>query len=164
MAVSQTQLGNFLDFIASTHVIQNLPVGLKSVNLLTKEVITVPNVIRMMVPESTVKQYLVYSRKSGLTTLSRSTLVRILNDCSASVRKSLQGLDYISCAASQAFDDLHDVASRVGDLFMGMTWARKQKEQLKSAKRYLKGDFKVTFKTTLVCVYKKNRNNTRLNN
>ena len=63
-----------------------------------------------------------------------------------------------------AFDDLHDVVTRLGDSFMGMTWARKQKERLKSAKRYLKGDFKVNFKITLVCVYNKNRNNTRLHN
>ena len=164
MAVSQTQLDHFLDFITSTHVIQDLPFGQKSIKLSTKEVITVPNVIRMMVPESIVKQYLAYSSESGFTTLSRSTLLRILNVCSASVRKSLQGLDYISCAGSQAFDDLHDVVNRLGDSFMGMTWARKQKEQLKSAKRYLKGDFKVNFKITLVCVYKKNRNNTRLHN
>lgn len=86
--------------------------------------------------------------------------MRILNVCSASVRKSLQGLDYISCASSQAFEDVHDVVNRLGDSFMGMTWARKQKERLKSGKRYLKGDFNVNFKITLVCVYKKNRNNT----
>ena len=66
----------------------------------------------------------------------------------------------ISCAGSQAFEDVHDVVNRLGDSFMGMTWARKQKERLKSGKRYLKGDFNVNFKITLVCVYKKNRNNT----
>ena len=98
MAVSQTQLDHFLDFITSTHVIQDLPFGQKSIKLSTKEVITVPNVIRMLVPESIVKQYLAYSRESGFTTLSRTILLRILNVCSASVRKSLQGLDYISCA------------------------------------------------------------------
>ena len=56
MAVSQTQLDHFLDFITSTHVIRDLPFGQKSINLSTKEVITVPNVIRVMVPESIVKQ------------------------------------------------------------------------------------------------------------
>ena len=98
MGVSQTQLDHFLDFITSTHVIQDVPFGQKSIKLSTKDVITVPNVIRMMVPESIVKQYLAYSTKSGFTTLSRSTLLRNLDVCSASVRKSLQGLDYISCA------------------------------------------------------------------
>ena len=164
MAVFQSQLDHFLDFITSTHVIQDLPFGQKSIKLSTKEVITVPNVIRMMVPESIVKQYLAYSCESGFTTLSRSKLLRILNVCSASVRTSLQGLDYIRCAGSQAFDDLHDVVNRLGDSFMGMTWARKQKERLQSAKRYLKGEFKLNFTKTLVYVYKKNRNNTRPHN
>ena len=34
------------------------------------------------------------------------------------------------------------------DEFMGMTWAREQKERLKSAKRYLKVDLKVKLKKT----------------
>ncbi|CAH3170329.1 unnamed protein product [Porites lobata] len=143
MAVSQTQLDHFLDFITSTHVIQDLPFAQKSIKLSTKEVIRVLTVIRMMVPESIVKQYFAYSSESGFTTLSRTILLRILNVCAASVRKSLQGLDYISCASSQAFEDVHDVVNRLGDSFMGMTWARKQKERLKSGKRYLKGDFNV---------------------
>ena len=70
--------------------------------------------------------------------MSRTILLRILTVCSASVRKSLQGLDYISSAVGQAFDDLAEVVNRLGDKFMGMTWAREQKERLKSAKRYLK--------------------------
>ena len=146
MAVSQTQLDHFLDFITSPHVIQDLPFGEKSIKLSTKEIITVPNVIRMIIPESIVKQYLTYSKECGFTPLSRRTLLRILTICSASVRKSLQGLDYISSAGSQAFDDLADVVNRLGDEFMGMTWAREQKERLKSAKRYLKVDFKVKSK------------------
>ena len=70
MAVSQTQLDHFLDFITSTHVIQDLPFAQKSIKLSTKEVIRVLNVIRMMVLESIVKQYFAYSSESGFTTLS----------------------------------------------------------------------------------------------
>ena len=143
MAVSQTQLDHFLDFITSSHAIQNLPFGKKSIKLSTKEIITVPNVLRLMIPEYIVKQYLNYSEECGVTTLSRRTLLRILTVCSPSERKSLQALDYTSSAGGQAFDDLADVVNRLGDEFMGMTWARKQKERLKSAKRHLKVDFKV---------------------
>ena len=74
-------------------------------------------------------QYLTYSKECGFTPLSRRTLLRILTVGSASVRKSLQGLDYISSAGSQAFDDLADVVNRLGDEVMGMTWAREQKER-----------------------------------
>ena len=52
------QLDHFLDFITSPRVIQDLPFREKSIKLSSKEVITVPNVIRVMVPESIVKKYL----------------------------------------------------------------------------------------------------------
>ena len=86
MAVSQTQLDHFLDFITSPHVIQDLPFGEKSIKLSTKEIITVPNVIRLMIREYIVKKYLTYSEECGFTPLSRRTLMRILTVCSACVR------------------------------------------------------------------------------
>ena len=96
MAVPQAKLDHFLDFITSPLIIQDLPFGEKSIKLSSKEVITVPNVVRLMIPESIAAQYQAYAEECGLTPLSRSTLLRILSVCSASVRKSLQSLDYIS--------------------------------------------------------------------
>ena len=104
----------------------------------TSEVVTVPNVIRMLIPESIVKQYLAYAEESNFTLLSRRTLLKVLSVCAASTRKTLQGLDYISSAGAQAFEDLTDVAKRLEDHLMGMTWAKEQRERLMSAKRYLK--------------------------
>jgi hypothetical protein len=85
-----------LDFITSSHLMQDLPFGEKSITLSSKGVIKVPNVVRLLIPESIVKQYQAYTKERGFTPLSRSTLLRILSVCAASVRKSLQGLDYIS--------------------------------------------------------------------
>lgn len=141
--VSPTQLDHFLDFITSPHVIQDLPFGEKTIKLSTHEVVTVPNVIRMLIPESIVRQYLAYAEESKFTPLSRRTLLNILSVCAASTRKSLQGLDYISAAGAQAFEDLINVTERLEDHLMGMTWAREQRERLVSAKRYLKSDYKV---------------------
>ena len=66
----------------------------------------------------------------------------------ASVRKSLQGLDYITASGSKAFNELENVTDKLGELGMGMSWAKQQKQQLKLAKRYLKSDYKV--RTTLI--------------
>ena len=96
MAVPQAKLDHFLDFITSSLIIQDLPFGVKSIKLSSKEVITVPNVVRLMIPESIATQYQTYAEECGLTPLSRSTLMRLLSVCSASVLKSLQGLHYIS--------------------------------------------------------------------
>ena len=142
--VSPTQVNHFLDFITSPHVIQDLPFGERSIKLSTNEVVTVPNVIQMLIPESTVKQYLAFAEESNFTPLSSRTLLNILSVCATSTRKSLQGLDYISSAGAQAFDELINVVERLGDNLMGMTWAREQKERLMSSKRCLKSDYKVT--------------------
>ena len=58
--------------------------------------------------------------------MSRSTLLQILRICSASTRKSLQGLDYISSSGAQAFEDLQGIAHMLGEKGMGLTWAKRQ--------------------------------------
>ena len=41
------------------------------------------------------------------------------------------------------FLDLESVAERLGEMDMGMSWAKEKKEHLKKCKRYLKSDYKV---------------------
>ena len=100
MAVPQAKLDHFLDFITSPQIIQDLPFSEKCIKLSSKEVITMPNVICLMITESIATQYQTYAKKCGLTPLSRSTLLRIISVCSVTVRKSVQGLDYISATVS----------------------------------------------------------------
>ena len=47
-----------------------------------------------MIPKRIVTQYTQHCSEKNYKPFSRSTLLRILSECSASVRKSLQGLDY----------------------------------------------------------------------
>ena len=49
--------------------------------------------------------------------MSRSTLCRILNVCPATVRKSLQGIDYLAAEGAKAFDDLENVVEKLGDIY-----------------------------------------------
>ena len=48
------------------HVIKEIPFGEKSIRLSTNEVVTVPNIIRMLIPESIVRQYLAYAEESNV--------------------------------------------------------------------------------------------------
>ena len=84
----------------------------------------------MLIPEYIDRQYLAYSEECNFKPLSRRALLNILSVCCASVRKSLQGLDCISSAGAETFDDLCDVVQRLGDSFMGMSWAKEQSELL----------------------------------
>ena len=102
-----------------------------------------PNVVRTVIPERIVQQYNLFCSEAGFVPMGRSTLLRILNVCSASVRNSLQGLDYFTAQGAKAFDDLENVEELGDDCGMGLSWAKEKKAQLKAAKRYMKGDYKV---------------------
>jgi len=143
MSVSTGKIDHFIVFITSPHIIQDLPFGGKTIKLSTNEQVRVPNVIRLIIPERIVQQYQLYCQESSFTPLSRSTLLRILRVCAASVRKSLQGLDYISSTGAQAFEDLCGVVEKLGDIGQGVVWAKRQQDNLKTSKRYLKSDYKV---------------------
>ena len=92
MHFSTSQVDHFIAFITSGHIIQDLHFGERTITLSSRETIKVPNVIRTIVPERIVKQYFAYCDEAGFKPLSRSTLLHVLNVCSASVRTSLQGL------------------------------------------------------------------------
>ena len=116
LRVNHAKLEHFISFITSPHIIQDVPFGEKIIKLSTGEAITTPNVIRTMIPERIVQQNQQYSSETSFTCLSRSTLHRILNVCSASTRKSLQGLDNFSAQGSQAFDDLAKLVDKLVEL------------------------------------------------
>ena len=138
------QLDHFLGFISSPHLVQDLPFGEKYLQLSSGQTITVPNVIRTMIPERITMQYTQYCAESNFKPLSRSTMIRILTECSASVRKSLQGLDYFAAEGAKAFDDLGFIVQEISLLRSdGAEWATMMQDSLKAGKLYLKGDFKV---------------------
>ena len=139
------KLDHFLAFISSTRVVQDLPFGEKTLKLSGSE-IKIPNVVRNSIPEQVVKQYQSYCVETGFNSpLSRSSLCRILDVCSASVRTSLQGLDYFSAEGAKSFEDLMAAVDKLGDVYgCGLSWAKEQTRKLKVAKRYLKGDYKVS--------------------
>jgi hypothetical protein len=137
------QLDHFLDFITSPHLVQDLPFGTKQLKLSTGEVIEVPNVIRTMIPQRIVKQYQQYCKEINFEPFSERTMLRVLSECSASVRKSLQGLDYFAAEGAQAFDNLMAVVRQISELGADKTWETLTTESLKAAKMYLKGDYKV---------------------
>ena len=139
MYIAPEKFDHFLSFITSTHIIQDLPFGEKTLKLSTNTEIKVPNVVRSLIPEHIVLHYLSYCSDVGFVPMSRSTLLKVLSVCSASTRKSLHGLDYVSAAGAKAFDELEEVINKLRDNYgKGFTWAKVQKEKLHLAKRYLK--------------------------
>ena len=94
MRIEHSKLDHFITFITSSHIVQDLPYGEKILKLSTGEILKIPNVIRSMVPQRICKQYQQYCHETGFEPMGERTLLRILDECSASIRKTLQGLDY----------------------------------------------------------------------
>ncbi|KAK3728998.1 hypothetical protein QZH41_002239 [Actinostola sp. cb2023] len=109
LRIDRTKLDHFFSFITSPHLVHDLPFGEKNLKLSSGRIIVVPNVIRTMIPQRIVTQYQQYCSENDFESFSERTMLRILSQCRASVRKSLQGLDYFAAEGSRAFDDLSQV-------------------------------------------------------
>lgn len=128
MYVAPGQLSHFLNFIISAHIIQDLPFGEKKLKLSSNEELTIPNVIRTVIPAHIISQYEGLCSEEGFKPMGRSTLYKVLHVCSASVRKSLQGLDYVSAEGAKAFEELELAAEKLGDnCGLGLSWAKEKK-------------------------------------
>ena len=66
-----------------------------------------------MIPQRIVQQYTAFCQETGFLPFSKRTTLRILPECSASVRKSLLGLDSYAAEGAHAFDDLAGVVENI---------------------------------------------------
>ena len=128
MQVDSSQLDHFLTFITS---------------LSSGELLETPNVIRTMIPQRIVRQYQQYCEETDFKPFGPTTMLRILSACCATVRKSLQGLDYIAAEGAKAFDDLCHVVARLEECGLETHVGGDCQKTLKAAKQYLKSDYKV---------------------
>ena len=105
--------------------------------------IEIPNVICTLIPQRIARQYKQYCDETGFKPFSERTMLRILAECKASVRKSLQGLDYFAAEGARAFEDLDSLVCQLSELELGKESDAFDAKSLKAAKLYLKGNFKV---------------------
>ena len=150
MKVDFAKVDHFLNFITSPHFVQDMPFGERMLRLSTGEVMKTPNIVRMLIPERITQQYFQFCAKTEFTPMSKRTLLRVLYVCSASVRKSLQRLDNFSAQGNKAFEDLCETVDRIADQAKSQAWAKETKQALRSAKQYLRADYKVRLRNSLI--------------
>jgi hypothetical protein len=115
------QLEHFIEFIVSPHICTDLPFGEKELHLSTGETLLIPLTIRNLAPQRIITQYYKYCEeyyKNTFRPLGQSTLFSILNECTASMRRSLQGLDSFSAEGTTAFDLLLSIVEGLSTLGM----------------------------------------------
>ena len=98
-----------------------------------------------MIPQRITEQYTQFCNENDVKPLSGSTIHRILSVCGATVRKSLQGLDYFAAEGGKAFDDLSGIVDKLAIHGADINWVSYCKIALRSGKSYIKSYFKVRF-------------------
>ena len=142
--VDISTLEHFLDFITSSHVIQDMPFGTKKLKLSSGEEFEIPNVIRLMIPSRLVRQYQQFCKENNYQPLGYSTLMKVLSkSCIASVRRCLQGLDNFVSEGSKGFDELIKILDELEKLGYPHDDVKRLTTSLREGRQYLKGDFKV---------------------
>lgn len=82
-----------------------------------------------------------YNLLNYYTILGESTMYKILSECSAAVRKSVEGVDYYVAEAGEAFRELENIVNQIPMNNDG----KETIENLLKAKHYLKTDYKVSY-------------------
>ena len=140
--LNPVKINHFVNFIASANFIQDVAYGTKELKLDSGEKITIPNVIRTILPSRIIQQYISYCQETEFKPASERKLYRIIDVCAASKQKSLQGLDYFLTEGAQAFESLERAIIVLEESGACSMWGKEAKTTLKEAKRYLKTDFK----------------------
>ena len=112
---------------------QDPPFGPKTLKFSSGQLVKVPNVIQTTIPQRIARQHTQYCTKTGSKAFRKlMMLLHVLNECKASTRKSLQGLDYFVAEGVPAFNELEGLVLQPGELG----------KSFKVAKFYLKGNFR----------------------
>ncbi|KAK3725260.1 hypothetical protein QZH41_001293 [Actinostola sp. cb2023] len=141
--IDVVKVDDFIDFISRPDMLQDVAFGTKTLKLDSGERIIIPSVIRTMIPSRIIEQYITYCKEHNFVPAGERSLYRMLQVCSASMQKSLHGLDNIASEGTEAFDNLTDVIKTLTDNGAEGQWGQNAQQYLKESKRYLKTDFKI---------------------
>ena len=136
------KVDHFISYISRPDLLQDVAFGTKTLKLDSGERIIIPAVIRTLIPSRIVTQYRSYCKQQEFEPASERSLFRMLEICSASMQKSLHGLDNITAEGAEAFDGLMSIIETLTNNGADKSWGQSMREALKEAKRYLKTDFK----------------------
>ncbi|KAK3738657.1 hypothetical protein QZH41_007870 [Actinostola sp. cb2023] len=132
----------FVDFISRSTFLQDVAFGTKTLKLTSGESILIPALVRTMTTTKIVHLYQEECKSEHMEPLKEHTCSRIIEMCSASKQKSLQGLDNTSTAGAEAFEMLDKLVDNLARNGAGVSWGREIGRALTAGKLYLKGEYK----------------------
>ena len=129
---------DLIEFFSRSTSLQDEAFGTKTLKLSSGEKIPIPSVVRAMTAPKII--YLCHEecREHGEEPLKERTCFRLLEVCSASKQKSLQGLDNTSTTDEEAFETIASIVENLGRHGVRATWTRHTLRSLSAGKNYLK--------------------------
>ena len=153
MRLDPVKTDHFIDFMSRPCFLQDVAYGTRKLKLDGGGHAVIPAVIRTLIPSRIIAQYQAYCTDIVFEPASERTLFRILDVCSASMQKSLHGLDYLTTEGVQGFECLEKIAGTLRNKqAVTSSWEKESKQQLSNAKRYLKADYKLHVSKDERCV------------
>lgn len=137
--IDYEKVDHFVEYISRPEFIQDVAFGTKTLKLDSGERIVIPAVVRTVIPSRIISQYLAYCEEQEFEPATERSLYRMIEVCSASIQKSLQGLDNTTSEGADAFDQITSMLEKFVNQGIDVTPLQ---TQLKDGKRYLKTDFK----------------------
>ena len=138
--IDPIKVDHFINYISRPDLLQEF--GTKTLKLDSGERIIISAVIRTIIPSKIISQYMAHCEEQEFEPASERSLFRMLEICSASMQKSLYGLDNITAEGGEAFDSLLSVIEMLMDNVEEEHWGQTMQQAMNEVKRYLKTDFK----------------------
>ena len=140
--LNMEKVRDFLEFFSRSTSLQDVAFGAKTLKLSLGEGISIPSVVRTMTASKIIYLYHEECREHGVKPLKERTYFRLLEVCSASKQKSLQGLDNTCTTGEEAFETIASIVENLGRHGAGATWTRETLRSLSAGKNYLKSIYK----------------------
>lgn len=146
--LKDSQINQFLAFLQHGGVMQDVASGTRSVRLTNGRKVAMPNAVRTIHKAEIVRLYIGAFGEEGYTQdnsrPSTRTIWNMLNNCPATQRKSLSGLDNVAAEGSDSFDKIISICKELEkDNHTATTVCNDIVTDLIEGKRYLKGEYKV---------------------
>ena len=132
--IDYEKVDHFVEYISRPECIQDVAFGTKTLKLDSGERIVIPAVVRTVIPSRIISQYLAYCEEQEFEPATERSLYRMIEVCSASMQKSLQGLDNTTSEGADAFDQITSMLEKFVNQGIDVTPLQ---TELKDGKRYL---------------------------
>ncbi|KXJ26973.1 hypothetical protein AC249_AIPGENE9994 [Exaiptasia diaphana] len=113
--IENDKVEHFIDFISRPEYLQDVAFGTKTLKLDSGERIAIPAVVRTVIPTRIIEQYMSFCKQQQFQPAGERSLYRILDVCSASMQKSLQGLDNVTAEGTEAIESLLSIVQELSD-------------------------------------------------